>query len=354
MTAQEVLDAFERFLRVERNASDHTRRAYTGEVRRFLESGAGDLASVRPDDVRRHLASFHGRLAPASLGRKLAALRAFFRFCVREGVAASDPSAGLPAPRARAGLPRPLSVDDCELLAEGPPGEEPEPHGEELGPPSEELGPPGQERPSGAPAAGPRVRGTALRALRDRALVETLYGAGLRVGELVALDARDVDLQRGDARVWGKGGKERIVPLPAAARAALAAYLRERRRPGLLGEPLFASLRAPGGAVRRLADRDVRRILARRARLSGVADRVHPHRLRHSYATHLLDMGAGLREIQELLGHASLSTTQRYTAVSAQRLLEAYDGAHPRARRTGAPPGGRGGAPRRRARRRGE
>jgi integrase/recombinase XerC len=224
-------------------------------------------------------------------------------------------------------------VDDCELLAEGPPGAED-------GLPGEETGPPGAAEPSRAAAGtrreGPRARRTALRALRDRALVETLYGAGLRVGELVALDARDVDLQRGEARVWGKGGKERVVPLPAAARAALDAYLRERRRPGLLAEPLFASLRAPGGAVRRLADRDVRRVLARRARLVGVADRVHPHRLRHSYATHLLDMGAGLREIQELLGHASLSTTQRYTAVSAQRLLEAYDAAHPRARRAGA------------------
>ena len=326
MTAREVLAAFERFLRVERNASDHTRRAYTGEVRRFLESEGADLARVRADDVRRHLASGHGRLAPASLGRKLAALRTFFRFCVREGVIAAAPSAGRPAPRARAGLPRPLSVDDCELLAEGLP--------------DEEDGPPGAEERSpaavGAHRDGPRARRAALRSLRDRALVETLYGAGLRVGELVALDVRDVDLQRGEARVWGKGGKERVVPLPAAARAALDAYLRERRRPGLLAEPLFASLRAPGGAVRRLADRDVRRLLARRARLVGVADRVHPHRLRHSYATHLLDMGAGLREIQELLGHASLSTTQRYTAVSAQRLLEAYDAAHPRARRAGA------------------
>jgi integrase/recombinase XerC len=163
----------------------------------------------------------------------------------------------------------------------------------------------------------------------------------------VALDARDVDLQRGEARVWGKGGKERVAPLPAAARAALEAYLRARRRPGLLAEPLFASLRTARGAARRLADRDVRRALARRARLAGVADRVHPHRLRHSYATHLLDMGAGLREIQELLGHASLSTTQRYTAVSAQRLLEAYDAAHPRARRAGAASRPRAGARRR-------
>jgi integrase/recombinase XerC len=331
VTAGEALAAFERFLRVERNASDHTRRAYTSEVRRFLESEGDGLARVRPSDVRRHLARFHGRLAPASLGRKLAALRSFFRFCVREGVLAADPSAGLPAPRARAGLPRPLSVDDCELLAEGPPGDDLAARDEEPRR-AADAAPPGP----GAPARGPRAGRAALRALRDRALVETLYGAGLRVGELVALDARDVDLQRGEARVWGKGGKERVVPLPAAARAALEAYLRARRRPGLLAEPLFASLRASGGAARRLADRDVRRALARRARLAGVADRVHPHRLRHSYATHLLDMGAGLREIQELLGHASLSTTQRYTAVSAQRLLEAYDSAHPRARRAGA------------------
>ncbi len=321
MTGEQALAAFERFLRVERNASEHTRRAYAGEVRRFLESGAGaqGLGRIRPDDVRRHLAAFHGRLAPASVGRKLAALRSFFRYCVREGVCASDPSAGVPAPRSAPGLPRPLSVDDCELLMEEPPGAE-------------------AVRGSGAKQA----RAT-LRRLRDRALVETLYGAGLRVGELVALDVRDVDVQRGEARVWGKGGKERVVPLPAAARAALQAWLRQRSRPGVLAEPLFASLRARGGAARRLADRDVRRILARRARQTGVVDRVHPHRLRHSYATHLLDMGAGLREIQELLGHASLSTTQRYTAVSAERLLVAYDGAHPRARRAGSR-SGRGAA----------
>ena len=185
--------------------------------------------------------------------------------------------------------------------------------------------------------------------LRDRALVELLYGAGLRVGELVALDVRDVDLHRGDVRVLGKGGKERVVPLPAAAREALAAWLEARRGPGLLAEPLFTSLRPrPRAAPRRLGARDVRRILDGRARGAGVADHVHPHRLRHSYATHLLDMGADLREIQELLGHASLSTTQKYTAVSAERLSEVYDRAHPRAH--GGPLGrsrrrrGRGGS----------
>jgi integrase/recombinase XerC len=165
------------------------------------------------------------------------------------------------------------------------------------------------------------------------------------VGELCAADVSDVDLHRGEIRVLGKGGKERVVPLPAYAREALEAWLSLRRAPGLLAQPLFTSRGPRAGAARRLGVRDARRILRRRARAAGIADRVHPHRLRHSYATHLLDMGADLREIQELLGHASLSTTQRYTAVSAERLMEVYDRAHPRARRRrtrarGAPPDG--------------
>jgi integrase/recombinase XerC len=159
----------------------------------------------------------------------------------------------------------------------------------------------------------------------------------------VALEVRDIDLHRGDVRVWGKGGKERIVPLPAAARNALREYLDQRRRPGVLAEPLFTALRSKKGETpRRLDPRDVRRILRTRADRAGLVDRVHPHRLRHSYATHLLDMGADLRAIQELLGHASLSTTQKYTAVSAERLLEVYDRAHPRARKVRK---GKGGSP---------
>jgi site-specific recombinase XerC len=236
----------------------------------------------------------------------LAALRALFRFLVREGACALDPSAGIPAPRAPRRLPRPLAVDDCETLIEREPA-----HGER-------------------------------RRLRDRALVELLYGAGLRVGEAASLDVRDLDLHRGDVRVRGKGGKERVVPLPSAARAALEAWLAPRRAPGLLAEPLFTSLRPRRAGPRRLGERDMRRILADRAQRAGLSDRVHPHRLRHSYATHLLDMGADLREIQELLGHASLATTEKYTAVSAERLLEVYDRSHPRARRPGRPAAGRG------------
>ena len=306
MTWDEALHGFERFLRVERNASPHTRRAYLGDARQFVDGVVADrpVSGVGADDVRRHLAQLHDRVSPASLGRKLASLRTLFRYLVREGLCAEDPTLGLPTPRAPRGLPRPLPVDDCEVLMEG-----------------------------GAASESDDAR-RVLRESRDRALVETLYGAGLRVGELVSLDARDVDLHRREIRVMGKGGRERVVPLPAEAHRALDDYLARRRRPGLLAEPLFTSLRSRGGEARRLGDRDVRRVLARRATRSGVADRVHPHRLRHSYATHLLDMGAGLREIQELLGHASLSTTQRYTAVSAERLLEVYDRAHPRARRS--------------------
>jgi len=303
-----AIRAFDVWLRAERNLSEHTRRAYLSDVRQFAAFlGEGvEPSQVDGERVFAFLAERHGRLHPASLGRKLAALRCFFRHRVREGGCAADPTAGIPMPRTPKRLPKPLAVDDCEALAEAP-------------------APPGAD---------------GERALRDRALVEVLYGTGLRVGELASLDVRDADLRRAELRVWGKGGKERVVPLPAEARAALTAYLALRERPGILGEPLFTSLSRRRGPPRRLGPRDVRRVLAARARAARLAEPVHPHRLRHSYATHLLDMGADLREIQELLGHASLSTTQKYTAVSAERLLEVYDRAHPRARarrRSGKP-----------------
>jgi integrase/recombinase XerC len=306
MTFDAAIRAFGLYLRAERNLSPHTRRAYLGDVRALAASlGAdADPARVGEAEVRGFLARLHRTRQPATRGRKLAALRAFFAFLVREGSCRLDPTAAIPGPRSAPRLPRPLAVDDCVALCES--------------------------------AARDAVAQGGARELRDRALLELLYGTGLRVGEAAALDVRDVDLHRGDVRVLGKGGKERVVPLPAAARAALAAWLDHRRAPGFLGTPLFTALRRgeSGGrpGLRRLGERDIRRVLAARARLAGLTGRVHPHRLRHSYATHLLDMGADLREIQELLGHASLSTTQRYTAVSAERLLAVYDRAHPRAR----------------------
>lgn len=300
MSFESALRPYALFLRAERNFSAHTRRAYLADVRQFAAT-IGDVAPERvsAEQVRGFLAELHGRRHPATVGRKLAALRSFYRYLVREGRCRLDPTAGIPVPRTPKRLPTPLPVDDCERLLES------------------------------VAAAG-----NGASDLRDRALLELLYGAGLRVGEAVGLDVRDVDLHRGEVRVLGKGRKERVVPLPAAAREALTAWVAHRSGPGLLGEPLFVSMRG-GKAPRRLDERDVRRVLRRRAQRAGLPGAVHPHRLRHSYATHLLDMGADLREIQELLGHASLSTTQKYTAVSAERLMEVYDRAHPRAREKG-------------------
>jgi integrase/recombinase XerC len=307
MSWEDALAGFARFLRAERGFSEHTQRAYLSDVRQLAaDVGSKPPARVGPDDVRAFLAAQHRSRAPTTLGRRLAALRTFFRWLVREGARDADPTLGLPAPRAPRPLPRPIAVDDVTALLDVP-------------------------RAAGA-ASDPA-------ALRDQALFELMYGAGLRVGEIVALDVRDLDLVRGEVRVWGKGGKERVVPLPEAARVALGAHLAVRREPGVLAQPLFTKAAAGAGAKpRRLSDRDARRSLKKRALEAGLTGRVHPHRMRHSYATHLLDMGADLRAIQELLGHASLSTTQRYTAVSAERIVAVYDKAHPRARRASNAP----------------
>jgi integrase/recombinase XerC len=294
MTFAEANRSFELYLRAERNLSPHTRRGYLADVRQLAEFLGGQVqpAGVTSTHVRGFLADLHARRHPATLGRKLASLRSFFRWLRREGVCDLDPTDGISSPRAPRRLPNPLPVDDCIALAER-----------------------GRRRRRPRARSGTRDARADLGELRDRA---------------------DLDLHRGDVRVVGKGSKERVVPLPAATREALDAYLGARRRPGLLAEPLFTSLRPLADGSRRLGVRDVRRVLASRARGVGVVDRVHPHRLRHSYATHLLDMGADLREIQELLGHASLSTTEKYTAVSADRLMEVYDRAHPRARKAPA------------------
>jgi integrase/recombinase XerC len=304
MAAGRELDAYAVHLRDERNVSPHTGRAYLADLRQFVAFSDGTRASAATgEQVRDFLASLHAHRHPATLGRKLASLRTFFRFAVRAGLCAADPTAGIPAPRTPKRLPKPLAVDDCVALCEH----------------------------AAAPARGdPRSE---ERERRDRALVELLYGAGLRVSELSQLDVRDLDPRSGDVLVLGKGGAERVVPLPSVARGALAAYLETRAAGRAESLPLFTALRARGGAWPRLGVRDVRRVLRARAREAGLTDRVHPHRLRHSYATHLLDMGADLREIQELLGHASLATTEKYTAVSMDRLAEVYDRSHPRARR---------------------
>jgi integrase/recombinase XerC len=312
MNWTQAIEGFGKYIGVERGLSPHTRRAYESDVRQLTVHTGAEIepARIDADHVRAWLASLHRRRSPATLGRKLASVRSFFRWLIREGVIRDDPTAGLPMPKLEKRLPRPLSVDDCEQLITN------------------------DRRVSRQPASegGDRERRSRWMTLRDRALVELLYGTGIRIGELVALDVRDLELRAREVRVMGKGGKERIVPIPEQARHALGAWLEVRRHAGVMSEPLFISLR-PRREVgpRRLAAREARRILGERAVRADLDQHVHPHRLRHSYATHLLDMGADLREIQELLGHASLSTTQKYTAVSIEHLRDAYDKAHPRA-----------------------
>jgi integrase/recombinase XerC len=291
-----ALAAFERHLAAERALSPHTLRAYLGEAQKLAASPecarGGGLDKIESLALRSYLASFHRTHKASTRNRRLAALRAFFRFRVKSGARATDPSEGLPSLKQERRVPAPLDAEECERLVEG-------------------------EDPERAPHL----------AARDRALFELLYGTGLRVGELAGLRVRDWDRDRHELRVRGKGAKERIVPVPAAAREALGEWLALREREGLLAQPMFTNAR--GGA---LSDRGVRVILRRRMLVTGIARPASPHTLRHSYATHLLDADVDLRAIQELLGHERLSTTQRYTHVSAERLARVYRSAHPRAK----------------------
>jgi tyrosine recombinase XerC len=285
------LAAFLRYLRVERQASPHTVRSYHRDLvqfREFLAAGPGDdplaaLGQVDARAVRAWLAHLHARgLQASTVARKLAALRGWFRFLVRRGALVQNPARQVRGPRPGRKLATFLPVDDTlEVLRRA-------------------------------------------RTSRDRAVLELLYATGLRVSELVALDVEDVDLRSRTIRVVGKGGKARVALFGRPAAAALEAYLGER---GSTPGPLFR-----GRSGRRLAIRTVFEVVRRAARAAGLQRRVSPHVLRHTFATHLLDAGADLRVIQELLGHSRLSTTQRYTHVSAEHLLRVYDRAHPRAR----------------------
>ena len=289
------LEAFERSLG-DRAAS--TRRAYLADVTAFAEWAARAQATG-PEDVdrlclRRYLAYLGTRrYARATVARKSAALRAYFAWCRLRGLVSTDPAAALSAPAPASRLPRVLSADEVAALLDG-----------------DRAAAPDVPRP---------VR------LRDDAVLEVLYGAGVRVAELSGLDVPDVDLGRRTLRVVGKGDKERVVLVHARAVQALGAWLRDGRpamaATGEAGEALFVNARG-----RRLGVRDVRRIVDRRSPVP-----LHPHALRHTFATHLLDGGADLRVVQELLGHASLTTTQVYTHVSKERLLSVYGGTHPRA-----------------------
>jgi integrase/recombinase XerC len=271
-----------------------TRTAYLGDLRAFAEwmdrSGVTGPAEVDRLHLRRYLASLGTRrLARATVARKAAALRSYFAWSHRQGTVGSDPARTLRAPAGPGRLPRVLSGGEISSLLDSPP-------------------------PAGAQ--------TSAVDRRDLAVLELLYAAGLRVSELCGLDRGDVDLGGRTVTVLGKGGKERRVPIHDRAAAALRGWL-EGGRADMAGPPEAVFVNRRGA---RLGPRDVRRILDRRA-----AAPTHPHALRHTFATHLLNGGADLRVVQELLGHSSLATTQIYTHVSKERLRAVYQGTHPRA-----------------------
>lgn len=295
---QGLLERFDTYLAIERNTSPHTRRAYRLDLEdfsRFLAEGYGWTAAATIEHVdrivlRRYLALLHKTHKKSTICRKLSALRSFFLFLIREGVVQSSPAASVASPRLDRYLPTVLTADEATALMETRPA------GDEL-------------------------------SLRDRAIVELLYSSGLRVGEAVSLNVGNLDFDQALVRVLGKGNKERIVPVGSKAEEALRDYLAERGTPPD-DAPLFLNHR--GG---RLTARSIERNLKVRLIQAGIARNATPHALRHTFATHLLDAGADLRAIQELLGHVSLSTTQKYTQISVEHLMAVYDQAHPRSRK---------------------
>ncbi len=286
--------SFLTYLQAERGASPHTLRNYEADLRQFLgflrSAHEGSLPAPSEIDayaVRSFLAARAGQGdAKSSIGRKLATVRSLFKYLGREGVIEQSPAATVVTPKKDQRLPRVLSADDAARLMDHPDRTQP-------------------------------------RSPRDQAILEVLYSAGVRVAELVGLNVEDVDLEAGTATVMGKGRKERVVLLGGKAIVALRVYL---GKTGTKEGPLFRNSR--GG---RLTTRSVERIVTAQCRALPNFPAMTPHTLRHSFATHLLDGGADLRAIQEMLGHASLSTTQRYTHVAMDRMMEAYDNAHPRA-----------------------
>ena len=306
-----AIDGFETYVADERRFSPRTVLAYRSDLDRFTDfwerefahesAGKTPLAKIDTLAVRSYLAHLHrARLSNRSLARHLSTLRSFFRWACREGHLEKNPAKGLPSPRVPKTLPRAMTLPDTERLLAADEDETLVPE-------------------------------------RERALFELLYATGLRVSEAAGLDCEDVDLSERLARVMGKGSRERIVPFGEIAADALRAYLpsraalRHRARAGEgrkaeVSEPLFVNAR--GG---RLTPRSMARLLKRRLRAAGLPEEISPHALRHTFATHLLQAGADLRAIQELLGHASLSTTQKYTHLDAARLREVYRNAHPKA-----------------------
>jgi integrase/recombinase XerD len=296
---QAQVEEFLRFVSVERGYSVHTVAAYRNDLSQFLAHLADDEGISSWQEVSRtHILAFVLHLkqreyAASTVARKVAAVKSFFHFLVADGALQDDPTAAVDSPQVDKRLPRPLSPEEMARLLAQP------------------------------------AKSNTTRALRDKALLELMYATGMRASEIVGLTVDAVDLEAGTVRCVGKGNKERILPLHERARAALEAYL-EGGRVGLLrGRDEIALFVNHLG--RPLTRQGLWLLIKEYAAAAGINREVTPHVLRHSFATHLLDGGAGLREVQQLLGHANISSTQVYTRVSTRRKREAYDKAHPRA-----------------------
>lgn len=294
------VEEFLGYLAVERGSSENTTKAYGHDLRdyaAFLSArGVSDPAEVSREDVTAWIAGLRAQgLGPGSVERKVSAVKSLHKFLVREGVTENNPTARLPLPKKPERLPDVISIDDAEKL----------------------LAQPFPDTPVG---------------LRDRALLEVLYGCGLRASELSGLDVSDVDLEEGVLRVFGKGSKERLVPIAGMAAHALHAYLRSgrpylRMQRSIAADVAAVMLSSRGARLSRQAIYKVVRTYGVRVGLE-----LHPHTLRHSFATHLLEGGADLRALQEMLGHSDISTTQVYTHVDRRHIREEYLSTHPRAR----------------------
>jgi len=301
---EQQIDAFARYLADERRSSPRTVETYIRDLRSFrnyvLEEGfPPDARKLDVVALRGFLSTLFRSNQASTMKKKMSAIRSFFRFLLKRGIIERNPAAGVRSPKAAKTLPRFLTVEQAFRVMDSPPKEE--------------------------------TRSPALKA-RDRALLETLYATGVRVGELASMNVGDCDTAESAVRVLGKGAKERVVPLGKTALSAIGEYLAVRRA-------LLAKSRRPDSDAlwlsqsgRRLSVRQVQNVVRRHGTLGAGRGDLHPHAIRHTCATHLLDAGADLRSIQELLGHSSLSTTQRYTHVSIDRLMEVYDRAHPLAR----------------------
>lgn len=280
---EDLIASFADYLRLEKGYARHTLKNYLADLEHFAgfltEHEINNIHKTDALTLRSYIASLFGKLQPASISRRLSAVRSFFRYLVRKGVVETSPAEELALPKLPKKLPRFLIQEEAKSLMD--------------------------------------TAGESRNEKRDHAILELLYGTGIRVGELTGLSLKDLDLQEGWVKVRGKGNKERLVPVGGKAVRAILDFLKGRG--------------SEAGKLFELTERTVQRIVRRRSLKVGIVKRTTPHTLRHSFATHLLEEGADLRGIQELLGHSSLSTTQKYTQVSVQHLMEVYDKAHPKA-----------------------